>query len=168
MPISHEITLDVPRKVIQDDPRWCWAAAMESWLDAVGKPATSQSELFLMAAEKGYVYDQNTLAMNGLLKKAIPWLAKKVGMQLALIPKAKKDQFTLSYLYKKMQARGHVFLVYHPVTAAEDMAHAAVLYAISVEEGWMGLMDPWYGQGYRWPEFADIKNGSNDFIVGWR
>lgn len=160
--------LDQPRNIVQSSPRDCWAAAMEAWLEIVpGKTAWSQDELFLMAAEKGLVWDKDTLEMNGLVKKGIPVIAKEVGMKLAIFPKYKKKQVTLKYLYTKLSTKGHVYLVYHPPSAPDDLAHAVVCYGISTDDGWIAVMDPWYGQGYQWPSLDEIQDDSNYFIVGY-
>jgi hypothetical protein len=96
--------LDQPRNIVQSSPRDCWAATMEAWLEIVpGKTAWSQDELFLMAAEKGLVWDNDTLEMNALVKKGIPVIAKEVG---------------------KLSTKRHVYLVYHPPSAPDDLAHA--------------------------------------------
>jgi hypothetical protein len=103
--------LDQPRNIVQSSPRDCWAATMEAWLEIVpGKTAWSQDELFLMAAEKGLVWDNDTLEMNALVKKGIPVIAKEVG---------------------KLSTKRHVYLVYHPPSAPDDLAHAVVCYGIS-------------------------------------
>jgi hypothetical protein len=159
---------DIPPYVQQDSPRSCWAAAMESWTSIVPKKTyRTQNELFLMAAESGLVWDPVTLEMNGLLKKGIPVMAKKVGMKLAIFPASKKKQVTLTYLYNKLKNNGHVYLVYHGGGSDEGLAHAVVVYAVSLELGWLGVMDPWYGQGFQWPYLSDLQESSNYFIVGY-
>ncbi len=168
MSSNPTFSCQIPKYVLQDSPRNCWAAAMESWTYIVPeKTYRTQDELFLMAAESGLVWDPVTFEMNGLLKKGIPVMAKKVGMKLAIFPASKKKQVTVTYLYNKLKNHGHVYLVYHGEGVSEGLAHAVVCFAVSREMGWLGVMDPWYGQGFQWPYLADLQASSNYFIVGY-
>jgi hypothetical protein len=123
--------LSWPKFVVQSGPT-CWAAALESWLHALGDRAPllyqGQTEAQLVQGLKAWnelsgkklTGDENQLRSQGVLL-----MIEQMGMkrQSFMFPKT----LTGKFLHEKLCAAGHLFLI----RVWQSASHAMVMFGIS-------------------------------------
>ncbi len=156
--------LPMPKYVLQKDAQMCWAAALESWLDAVpGQPKYDQDFLLLEARVEGAA-----TAKGSLIKKAgLLWLTNTYAMRFKVYPQSKRLE--TSDVLKRLKSNGYVYLVWNPIThdSLNLMAHAQVVFGANADYDSLYYMDPWEGIGYDSQRIADYYLDAAEFVLGY-
>lgn len=168
-----------PLVVSQGDAALCWAAALESWLDIIGRENGDQSGTWegedakrnffegspwkreRLDLKKILVRWKDLTNSDGSLKpENMPMIALEIGMVgSAFLPHLLRE----SSLQEKLKTNGCLYVIYFSV----QMNHAIVVYGYDTKEGLL-VMDPHLGLITRKVEFFKEPNRVQKMMfVGW-
>ena len=150
-----------PKEVPQENKRLCWAAALESWLDATpNRPAYDQDYLVIEGRVKGHVTEAGDLKKKGLL-----WIAHDYGITWKAF--SYHHRMSLEFLLGKLRKNFYIYLGFNQHSAAQ-IGHAVVVWGADADDDEVYVMDPWEGRGNVTYSFSSFYNEPTEFLVCWR
>jgi hypothetical protein len=157
-----------PKVVAQDKTKFhCWAASLESWIDA-RKPPTPQASMTKTQAELISSYKDFTGAKDGLMiGKAMVQLMFDFQMMLDLHKPATKA-ITAQSILNRLMMKSYLWLFYlGGAGLGTFLGHAEVIYGIDGfgADAKLRVMDPWDGKLSLLP--LSELNGRDTVFVCW-
>ena len=146
-----------PKRVVQNDTMFCWAAALESWLAAVRGLNINQEEL----RKKYSTHPSGALDLTNIHN------FDKVAKPLHINWEAKPGPtLTYSYFYNLLAKRGHLLVMY---LLSPGISHTVVVYGAGIPgdgKSVLYIMDPSASKGYDLMYLQDLRLRSLT-LVGW-
>jgi hypothetical protein len=139
-----------PKSVAQDTSKFhCWAASLESWIDA-RKPKTPQASMTKTQAELITSYKDFTGAKDGLMiGKAMIQLMFDFQMMLDLHKPQKGQPLTGQSILNRLMTKSYLWLFYlGGPNLGTFLGHAVVVYGVlksQTADATLKVMDPWTG-----------------------
>ncbi|MBV9835160.1 MAG: hypothetical protein JO055_12180 [Alphaproteobacteria bacterium] len=154
-----------PKVVAQDKTKFhCWAASLESWIDA-RKPATPQASMTKTQAELISSYKDFLGAKDGLMvSKAMMQLMFDFQMMLDLY-KPETKAITGQAIVNRLMMKSYLWLFYLGGSLGNFLGHAEVIYGVDGfgADANLRVMDPWEGKHNLLP-LSDLNSRSTVFV----
>ncbi|HQU82093.1 MAG TPA: papain-like cysteine protease family protein [Pyrinomonadaceae bacterium] len=155
----------LPKNVVQETNKSCWAAVLESWLGIL--PGRSwrpkQSELMDM-------YPDLTFSDGSIKpKEFVAQIAPQTGMSCSWID---ASTLTASYLADKLQTEGHLIIGYLDSSRSVRGGHVVVCYGVGRPDGKnqkVAVMDPSKDAGFKNRDlsyFKPLPSENSKILIG--
>jgi hypothetical protein len=159
-----------PRVVVQRSRFACWAAALEAWIAVTPKSpaswflktqddALATYKVFLAGERKALTVSAGKGGVGGL-----EMMAAGVGMGLKVFKKA--SLITGAFLYQKLLAKGHVYLMYADGTVGHTVVIYKIVHPFNSKKCMLSVMDPWPEMGLIERPLTEVQANA-EAIVGW-
>ena len=159
-----------PKVVMQKSHFACWAAALEAWMGVTPKSPASwflKTQEDALATYKPFLKnEQGAISVSGEDGSVggVQMMAAGVGMDLAVFKKA--ALITGAFLYQKLVAKGHVYLMFADGTIGHTVVIYKIVHPFNSKKCVVSLMDPWPKKGLIERPLADVQEHA-EAIVGW-
>jgi Papain-like cysteine protease AvrRpt2 len=155
----------LPRVVIQDNNKSCWAAVLESWLAILPNRTFRPSQQELLESYPDFTFPDGSIIPDEFADR----LAPQVGMECEWIS---QSQFKPSYLAGKLASKGHLVIGYRDTSRAVQGGHVVVCYGVGRPKGttqMVSVMDPSRGEGHcnrTFDYFNPMPSHNNQILIG--
>ena len=155
----------LPKQVIQETNKSCWAAVLESWLGILPNRNWRPKQTELMEMYPDLTFPDGSI----IPKELVAQVAPQAGMSCSWID---SSTLTASYLAGKLQSDGHLVIGYLDASRSVRGGHVVVCYGVGRPNGkdqLVSVMDPSKDAGFRnrsFDYFKPLPSENNKILIG--
>lgn len=155
----------LPKQVIQETNKSCWAAVLESWLGILPNRKWRPKQTELMEMYPDLTFPDGSIIPSEFVAQVAP----QAGMSCSWID---SSTLTASYLADKLHAEGHLVIGYNDTSRSVRGGHVVVCYGVGRPNGkdqLVAVMDPSKDAGYKnraISYFKPLQSENNKVLIG--
>lgn len=155
----------LPKQVIQETNKSCWAAVLESWLGILPNRSWRPKQTELMEMYPDLTFPDGSIIPSEFVAQVAP----QAGMSCSWID---PSTFTATYLAEKLKNEGHLVIGYNDTSRSVRGGHVVVCYGIGRPDGKnqrVAVMDPSKDAGFKnraLEYFKPLSSQSNKILIG--
>ena len=153
----------LPKLVVQETNKSCWAAVLESWLGILPNRNWRPKQNELMEQYPDLTFPDGSIKP----KEFVAQLAPIAGMNCEWV-----SSVSAEYLAGKLQSNGHLVIGYNDTSRGVSGGHVVLCYGVGRPTGnaqLVSVMDPSRSEGYRnraLEYFHPLASEDNKILIG--